>query len=466
MERQGLKIREIYEKLEAYDKQTVTVEGWAKTIRDQKAFAFIHLSDGSQFKPIQLVVNREAVDNYDLVVRAGTSAAFRVSGILHVTPEAKQACEIEVTSIEVVGESPADYPLQPKRHSPEFLRTIPHLRPRTNLFQAVFRLRSETAYAIHEFFHERAFVYVHTPILTGNDAEGAGEMFRVTNFDLGQPPRTDSGEIDYHEDFFAKPMMLTVTGQLHVEAFAQSFGNVYTFGPTFRAEHSNTPRHAAEFWMIEPEIAFADLEDNMNLAEDMMAFVLDKVLHRCPQELEFLNQFVDKTLIKRLETQSKAKFEKISYTDAIKLLEKENHRFKYPVSWGCDLQTEHERFLTEELFHSPVFVRDYPAEIKAFYMRLNEDGKTVAAMDGLVPGVGELIGGSQREERADYLDAMIRKKGLEPADYAWYQILRRYGSTKHAGYGVGFERLLMYLSGVNNIRDVLPYPRTTGQALY
>lgn len=459
-------LRELFKVYKELEGQEVLVRGWAKTIRDQKSFAFINLSDGTQFKTLQLVVSSDKFGENQELIRQGTSTAYEASGIVRLTPGSKQDFELEVTNLKVLGSCPPEYPLQPKRHSPEFLRTIPHLRPRTNLFQAAFRIRSEAAFAIHEFFHSRGFVYVHTPIITSDDAEGAGQMFNVSSLPLESLPLKDDGSVDFSQDFFSKACMLTVTGQLHVEAFAQAFTNVYTFGPTFRAEHSNTPRHAAEFWMIEPEISFADLNDDMNLAEDMLSFVLNRVLERCATELEFLNQFVDKNLLDRLQKQAKSNFARISYTDAIKELEKNNGQFKYPVTWGADIQTEHEKFLTDKVFNGPVFVHDYPADIKAFYMRINEDGKTVAAMDGLVPGIGELIGGSQREERIDKLIEMIERKGLKLEDYSWYVDLRRFGTSKHAGFGLGFERLIMYLTGINNIRDVLPYPRTTGQAMF
>lgn len=459
-------LRDLFKNYESLEGQEVIVKGWAKTIRDQKSFAFIHITDGTQFTPLQLVVSSDKYGKDQELIKQGTSTSYEAKGLVKLTPGAKQNFELEVTDLKVLGKCSGDYPLQPKRHSQEFLRTIPHLRPRTNLFQAAFRIRSEAAFAIHEFFHNRSFLYVHTPIITSDDAEGAGQMFNVTSLPLESLPLNKDGSVDFNQDFFGKSSMLTVTGQLHVEAFAQSFTNVYTFGPTFRAEHSNTPRHAAEFWMIEPEISFADLNDDMLLAEDMLNFVLNKILERCHTELEFLNQFVDKGLLARLEKQAKSKFERISYTEAIKILEKNNNNFKYPVSWGADIQTEHEKYLTDSIFNGPVFVHDYPADIKAFYMRINEDNKTVAAMDGLVPGIGELIGGSQREERYDKLLEMLERKNLKLEDYAWYADLRRFGTSKHAGFGLGFERLIMYLTGISNIRDVLPYPRTTGQAMF
>lgn len=447
------------------DKEVV-VSGWAKTIRDQKAFAFISLQDGSYQEPLQLVVNRDNVSNYDELVHQGTGTAYTAKGKIVLTPAAKQPLEMQVTELILVGDCPADFPLQPKRHTVEYLRTIPHLRMRTNLLQAIFRIRSEAAYAIHEFFHNRDFLYVHTPVITSNDAEGAGEMFQVTTLDLNNVPQTATGEVDYSQDFFAKKTFLTVTGQLHAEAFAQCFKNVYTFGPTFRAENSNTTRHAAEFWMIEPEISFADINDAMNLAEAMLKHIIKQVLTRCPSEIAMLNKFVDKELIERLNHVLNSDFARVTYTEAIDLLQKSKRKFKYPVTWGSDIQTEHERYLAEEVFKSPVFVTDYPAAIKAFYMRQNDDGKTVAAFDCLVPGVGEIVGGSQREERMEKLLQAYAQKGLNVEEYAWYNELRRYGSAPHAGYGLGFERILMYLTGVANIRDVELFPRTAGNAMY
>ncbi len=447
------------------DKECV-VSGWARTIRDQKAFAFIALQDGSYQQPLQLVVNRENVANYDELVHQGTGTAYTARGKIVLTPNAKQPLEMQVKEIVLVGDCPSDFPLQPKRHTVEYLRTIPHLRMRTNLLQAVFRVRSEAAFAIHEFFHSRDFLYIHTPLITTNDAEGAGEMFQVTSLDLNNLPLNEAGKVDYTQDFFNKKTYLTVTGQLHAEAFAQCFKNVYTFGPTFRAENSNTTRHAAEFWMIEPEISFADIEDAMNLAEDMLKHIIKRVLERCPSEMQMFNQFVDKGLLERLEHVANSNFARITYTEAIDLLKKADKKFKYAVDWGCDIQTEHERYLSEEVFKSPVFVTDYPSDIKAFYMRQNEDGKTVAAFDCLVPGVGEIVGGSQREERLERLEQAYLNKDLNVADYAWYNDLRRFGSTPHAGYGLGFERILMYLTGVSNIRDVELFPRTAGNAMY
>ena len=461
---QSLTVREIFRNTPAEDMQDVCVSGWVRTLRDSKAFAFIELNDGTFFKNLQIVAEAETLGNYADVVRFGVGAAIRVQGTLVLTPGAKQPFEIKATAIELVGACPPDYPLQKKRHSFEYLRTIAHLRPRTNAFSAVFRIRSLAAQAIHAFFHERDFVYVHTPIVTGSDCEGAGEMFRITTLDPENPPRDAQGNVDYSKDFFGKAANLTVSGQLNVETFALAFRNVYTFGPTFRAERSFTPRHAAEFWMIEPEIAFADLFDYMDLAEEMVRYVVSKVMEEAPEEMAFLSQFVDKGLIERLTLVSGSEFARVSYTDAIDILQKSGVEFEYPVSWGCDLQTEHERYLTEKHFCRPVFVYDYPKEIKAFYMRQNDDGKTVAAADLLVPGIGELIGGSQREERLDVLEARMEELGLEKDAYWWYLEMRKYGGVPHAGYGLGFERLIMYLTGMSNIRDVLPFPRTTGSA--
>jgi len=444
--------------------QQVTVCGWARTIRDMKTFGFIELNDGSCFKGIQIVFSADELDNYREIARQNVGAALQVRGEVVLTPEAKQPLEIRAREVRVEGASAPEYPLQKKRHSPEFLRTIQHLRPRTNLFSAVFRVRSAAAHAIHCFFQDRGFVYVHTPIITASDCEGAGEMFRVTALDLNNLPHTPDGAVDYSQDFFGKPANLTVSGQLNVENFALAFGRAYTFGPTFRAEHSNTQRHAAEFWMIEPEIAFADLNDNMALAEDMIKYAIQTVCSRCPDDMAFFNSFVDKGLLARLNHVATSDFARVSYTDAVEILQKSGKTFDYPVEWGCDLQTEHERFLTEQHFKKPVFVTDYPKEIKAFYMRLNDDDKTVAACDCLVPGIGEIIGGSQREERLDVLERRLDELGLDPKDYWWYLDLRRYGGAKHAGFGLGFERLVMYLTGVSNIRDVLPHPRTIGSA--
>ncbi len=452
--------------MEEYSGKTVVVGGWARSIRDSKAFGFIDLNDGSFFKGVQIVFERENIQNYDEIASLNVGSAVVVTGTLVLTPENKQPFEIKAQSIEVEGESTPDYPLQKKRHTVEYLREQAYLRPRTNLFSAVFRVRSEVAYAIHSFFHDRGFVYVHTPLLTASDCEGAGEMFRVTTLDVNNPPRNEDGSIDWSQDFFGKGANLTVSGQLEGETYAMAFGNIYTFGPTFRAENSNTARHAAEFWMIEPEIAFADLDDNMQLAWDMIQYIIGHVLDKCKAELEFFNSFVDKGLLDRLNTLAKSEYCKVTYTEAVDLLLKSGADFKYPVSWGCDLQTEHERYLTEQIFKMPVFVIDYPKEIKSFYMRLNDDGKTVAAMDLLVPGVGEIIGGSQREERLDVLLDRMKECNLNEEDYWWYVNLRRFGGTKHAGYGLGFERIIMYLTGVSNIRDVIPYPRTVGNCEY
>ena len=459
-------IREIYASPESFGGKTITVGGWVRNLRDSKAFGFIDLNDGSYFKSVQVVFEREIINNYDEIAGQNVGAALVVTGVLTLTPGAKQPFELKATDIAVEGTSTPDYPLQPKRHTVEYLREQAYLRPRTNLFSAVFRVRSEVAYAIHSFFNSRGFVYVHTPIVTCSDAEGAGEMFRVTTLDMDNPPRTEDGKIDYSQDFFGKSANLTVSGQLEGETYAMAFGNIYTFGPTFRAENSNTARHAAEFWMIEPEIAFADLDDNMQLAWDMIQYIIRHILENCPQEIEFFNKFVEKGLLDRLTTLANSEYKKVTYTEAVELLRKSGADFKYPVEWGIDLQTEHERYLTEQIFKCPVFVIDYPKEIKAFYMRLNDDGKTVAAMDLLVPGVGEIIGGSQREERIDVLTARMAECGLNEEDYWWYLNLRRFGGTKHAGYGLGFERIIMYLTGISNIRDVLPYPRTVGNAEY
>lgn len=461
------KIAAIYADAERYGGMTVTVGGWAKTIRDLKTFGFIELNDGSCFRNLQVVMDANILANYKEIAAQNVGAALIVIGEVVLTPEAKQPLELKATEIAVEGPSTPDYPLQKKRHSVEFLRTIQHLRPRTNLFNATFRVRSAAAFAVHEFFQSRGFTYVNTPIITGSDCEGAGEMFQVTTLDLENVPKTEDGKVDYSQDFFGKKTSLTVSGQLNAENFAMAFGDVYTFGPTFRAENSNTTRHAAEFWMIEPEMAFADLNDYMDNAEAMLKYVLKDVMATCPDELNMLNKFVDKGLLERLDHVANSNFARVTYTEAVEILEQAvaaGHKFDYPVSWGIDLQTEHERFLTEEHFKRPTFVTDYPAEIKAFYMRMNEDGKTVAAADCLVPGIGEIIGGSQREERLDLLEARIKDLGMNPEQYKYYLDLRRYGSCKHAGYGLGFERLVMYLTGVGNIRDVLPHPRTVGNA--
>ena len=446
------------------DGQTVTVCGWARTIRDMKTFGFIELNDGSCFKNLQVVMDANVLSNYKEIANQNVGAALIVTGTVVLTPEAKQPLEVKAATIAVEGPSAPDYPLQKKRHSVEFLRTIQHLRPRTNLFSAAFRVRSVAAHAIHCFFQDRGFVYVHTPIITASDCEGAGEMFQVTTLDLQNVPKNEDGTVDYTQDFFGKRANLTVSGQLNCENFAMAFGNVYTFGPTFRAENSNTARHAAEFWMIEPEMAFADLTDYMDVAEDMIKYIIQFVMERCPDEMNFFNSFVDKGLKERLEHVANSEFGRVSYTEAVEILKKHNDQFDYKVEWGCDLQTEHERFLTEQIYKRPVFVTDYPKEIKAFYMRLNDDGKTVAAADCLVPGIGEIIGGSQREERIDVLEGRIKELGMNPDDYWWYCDLRRYGSCRHAGYGLGFERMVMYLTGISNIRDVELHPRTVGNA--
>jgi len=452
-------VRELYKHSEEYLDKEITVGGWIRSLRDSKSFGFIVVSDGTCFQTLQIVYH-DNLDNFTEVSRLNVGTAIIAKGTLVATPEAKQPFEIQALSITVEGASAPDYPLQKKRHSFEYLRTISHLRPRTNTFQAVFRVRSLIAYAIHQYFQEQDFVYVHTPLITGSDCEGAGEMFQVTTLDLGNVPRTADGQVDFSQDFFSKPTNLTVSGQLNVEGYAMAFRNVYTFGPTFRAENSNTARHAAEFWMIEPEMAFADLDDDMRLAEGMLKYVIQYVLDHAPEEMNFFNQFVDKGLLDRLHNVLSSEFGRITYTEAIALLEQHNNKFDYKVSWGCDLQTEHERFLTEQLFKKPVFVTDYPKEIKAFYMKLNPDNKTVAAVDCLVPGIGEIIGGSQREDDYDKLVARMREMGLSEEDYSFYLDLRKYGSTRHAGFGLGFERCVMYLTGMSNIRDVIPFPRT------
>ena len=463
-------IRELYTCPPAQDLEGVRVSGWVRTMRESRTFAFIELNDGTYFRNLQLVLEEEKLANYREATRAiGVGAAIEAEGTLALTPEMKQPFELKVTKIEVVGESPSDYPLQKKRHTLEYLRTIQHLRPRANLFQCAFRVRSVAAQAIHRFFHDKGYLYVHTPLITGSDAEGAGEMFRVTTIDPDARPLTEDGRTDYKQDFFGKPVFnksanLTVSGQLNGETFAMAFRNIYTFGPTFRAEESYTPRHAAEFWMIEPEIAFATLKEDMDLQEEMVKYIIAAVLEECPEEMAFLNSFVDKGLIERLTFVRDSEFVRCSYTDAIRILQESGEKFEYPISWGSDLQTEHERYLTEKHFGKPVFVTDWPKEIKAFYMRMNEDGKTVAAADLLVPAVGELCGGSQREERYDVLKARIEELGMNPEDYWWYLELRKYGTAKHAGFGMGFERMIMYLTGIANIRDVLPFPRTTGSA--
>ena len=456
-----ISVRELFKNTSAYADKEITVGGWVRANRKSKQFGFISLNDGTYFTPVQ-VVYTDAMENFQEIAKVNIGAALIITGKLLLTPDAPQPFEIQAASVVVEGQSTGDYPMQKKRHSVEFLRTMPHLRPRTNLFQAVFRVRSLAAYAIHKFFQERDFVYVHTPLITGSDCEGAGEMFQVTTLDLNNVPKTEDGKVDFSKDFFGKPTNLTVSGQLNGETFAMAFKNIYTFGPTFRAENSNTTRHAAEFWMIEPEIAFADLDDDMRLAEDMIKYIISYVLEHAPEEMAFFNERVDTGLLERLNHVLNSDFGRITYTDAVKILEEHNDRFDYPVHWGSDLQTEHERFLTEEVFQRPVFVTDYPKDIKAFYMKLNPDGKTVAAMDCLVPGIGEIIGGSQREDNYDLLKARIEELGMREEDYDFYMDLRKYGSARHAGFGLGFERCVMYLTGVSNIRDVIPFPRTVG----
>ena len=452
-------VREIYKNRKAFLDKEVTVGGWVRSVRDSKTFGFIVLHDGSYFETLQIVYH-DKMANFDEVSKLNVGAAIIVKGTLVATPNAKQPFEIQAEEVTLEGASAPDYPLQKKRHSMEFLRTISHLRPRTNTFQAVFRVRSLCAYAIHQFFQERGFVYVNTPLITGSDCEGAGEMFQVTTLDLENVPKNQDGSVDFTQDFFNKKTSLTVSGQLNGETFAQAFRNIYTFGPTFRAENSNTTRHAAEFWMIEPEMAFADLQDDMDLAEAMLKYVINYVLEHAPEEMNFFNSFVDKGLLERLNHVTNSDFAHVTYTEAIELLEKNNDKFEYKVSWGCDLQTEHERYLTEQIFKRPVFVTDYPKEIKAFYMKMNDDNKTVAAMDCLVPGIGEIIGGSQREDDYDKLVQRMKELGLNEEDYDFYLDLRKYGSTRHAGFGLGFERCVMYLTGMGNIRDVIPFPRT------
>ncbi len=452
-------IRELFRSQQQFADKEVTIGGWVRSNRKSKAFGFIVMNDGTFFEPVQVVYG-DGLANFEEIGKINVGAALVITGTFVATPDAKQPFEIQAKEIQIEGTSSPDYPLQKKRHTFEYLRTISHLRPRTNTFEAVFRVRSLTAYAIHKFFQERDFVYVHTPIITGSDCEGAGEMFQVTSMNLNDLPRLEDGSIDYTQDFFGKPTNLTVSGQLNGETYAMAFKNIYTFGPTFRAENSNTTRHAAEFWMIEPEIAFADLEDDMMLAESMLKYIISYVLEHAPEEMAFFNQFVDKGLIERLEHVRNSDFARVSYTEAVKLLEKNNSKFDYKVSWGADLQTEHERYLTEKVFKRPVFVYDYPKEIKAFYMKLNEDEKTVAAVDCLVPGIGEIIGGSQREDDYDKLLLRIQELGLREEDYAFYLDLRKYGSARHAGFGLGFERCVMYLTGMQNIRDVVPFPRT------
>ncbi|MDD3217690.1 MAG: asparagine--tRNA ligase [Lachnospiraceae bacterium] len=452
-------IKEIYRNQEKYLNQEITIGGWVRSVRDSKTFGFMVVHDGSFFETLQ-VVYHDQMENFAEISKLNVGAAVIVKGTLVPTPQAKQPFEIQAEEVTVEGASAPDYPLQKKRHSMEYLRTISHLRPRTNTFQAVFRVRSLIAYAIHQFFQDRGFVYVHTPLITGSDCEGAGEMFQVTTMDLNNIPKTEDGKVDFTQDFFGKATNLTVSGQLNGETYAQAFRNIYTFGPTFRAENSNTTRHAAEFWMIEPEIAFSDLQDDMDLAESMLKYVINYVLENAPEEMQFFNSFIDKGLIERLKGVASASFAHVTYTEAVEILEKNNDKFDYKVSWGCDLQTEHERYLTEQIFKGPVFVTDYPKEIKAFYMKMNEDNKTVAAMDCLVPGIGEIIGGSQREDDYDKLVARMKELDLKKEDYEFYLDLRKYGSTRHAGFGLGFERCVMYLTGMGNIRDVIPFPRT------
>ena len=454
-------MRELFKNTAKYADTEIEIGGWVRNRRGSKQFGFIMLSDGTYFSPVQVVYN-DTIENFQEISKINIGAALIVKGTVILTPEAKQPFEIQAKTVTVEGPSTGDFPLQPKRHTMEFLRSIPHLRPRTNTFQAVFRVRSLAAMAIHQFFQERDFVYVHTPLITGSDCEGAGEMFQVTTMDLQNIPMTEDGKVDFSKDFFGKPTNLTVSGQLNGETFAMAFRNIYTFGPTFRAENSNTTRHAAEFWMIEPEMAFADLDDLLRVEEDMLKYIISYVLEHAPEEMNFFNQFVDKGLLDRLNNILSNDFGRITYTDAVALLEKHNDQFDYPVSWGCDLQTEHERYLTEVIFKKPVFVTDYPKEIKAFYMKLNPDGKTVAAVDCLVPGVGEITGGSQREDNYEILKAHIEELGMNPEDYGFYMDLRKYGSCRHAGFGLGFERCVMYLTGIGNIRDAIPFPRTVG----
>ena len=458
-------IRELFTDRPDHDIENVSVSGWVRTMRESKSFAFVELNDGSYFTNLQVVLEEGKLNNYREITGAisvGASVAF--TGTLEMTPEMKQPFELKPTKAEIVGVSPSDYPLQKKRHTLEYLRTIQHLRPRANLFQCAFRVRSVAAQAIHRFFHDKGYLYVHTPLITGSDAEGAGEMFRVTTLDADNPPRDKDGKVDFSQDFFGKPVSLTVSGQLNGEIFATAFRNIYTFGPTFRAEISYTPRHAAEFWMIEPEMAFCDLAGDLEIQEEMVKYIISAVLEECPEEMNFLNSFVDKGLIERLKGVRDASFAVCPYTEAIKILQESGEKFEYPIFWGSDLQTEHERYLTEKYFKRPVFVTDWPKEIKAFYMRANDDGKTVAAADLLVPAVGELCGGSQREERYDVLKARIEELGMKAEDYWWYLELRKYGTVPHSGFGMGFERMVMYLTGIANIRDVLPFPRTTKNA--
>ena len=459
-----IEIAKLYKNSADFSNAEVTVCGWVKTIRDSKSLGFMQLNDGSFFKDIQVVFEENHIENFKEVAKLNVGSAVRIKGIVVLTPEAKQPLEIQAREVFIEGKSTSDYPLQKKKHSLEYLRTIAHLRPRTNTFSAAYRVRSAAAYAIHKFFQEQGFIYAHTPIITGSDCEGAGEMFTITTLNLEKVPKTADGKVDYSQDFFQKHTSLTVSGQLEGECMAMAFGKIYTFGPTFRAEKSYTQRHAAEFWMIEPEIAFADLNECMEIAENMMKFIIRYVLETCPADMEFFNQFYDKELLSRLENFVNSDFGVVTYTDAVKILEENNDNFDYKVSWGIDLQTEHEKYLTEKIYKKPVFVIDYPKEIKSFYMRENEDGKTVSAMDLLVPGIGEIIGGSQREERLERLIARMEELNLPEEDYWWYLDLRRYGTAVHSGFGLGFERLIMYLTGISNIRDVLPFPRTTGTA--
>ena len=455
----NIEIKDLYRHSEKYFSKEVQVSGWVRTVRDSKTFGFIELNDGSFFKNLQVVFDNN-LNNFDEICKLTLSTSITVTGELVKTENAKQPFEVKANKINIIAMSSPEYPLQKKRHTMEYLRTIAHLRPRTNTFNAVFRVRSAASYAIHKFFQEQNFVYVHTPLITGSDAEGAGEMFNVNSFDLNDVPKTEDGKVDFSKDFFGKSAHLTVSGQLNGETFAHAFKNIYTFGPTFRAENSNTVKHAAEFWMIEPEMCFADLKDDMDIAEAMLKYIINYVLETCPEEMEFFNSFIDNTLLDRLHNVLNSEFGRITYTDAVKELEKHNSEFDYKVSWGVDLQTEHERYLSEKIFKKPVFVTDYPAEIKAFYMKLNPDGKTVAATDCLAPGIGEIIGGSQREDSLEKLQAKIKDLNMDEKDYWWYLDLRRYGSVPHSGFGLGFERLIMYITGMQNIRDVIPFPRT------
>lgn len=464
MQKDFLEVKSLYRKSEEYAGKKVCIAGWIRTARISKSFGFIELNDGSFFKNIQIVVDENKLDNFKKISKLAISSAILVEGELVKVDNAKNPIEIHATKLIVEGDSDSSYPLQKKKHTFEYLRTIAHLRPRSNTFSAVFRVRSVVAFALHKFFNERNFVYAHTPLITGSDTEGAGEMFQVTTLDMANPPLTEDGKIDYSQDFFGRPTNLTVSGQLNGEIMALAFRNIYTFGPTFRAENSYTGRHASEFWMVEPEIVFADLEDLMELAEDMIKFVINYVLENCPEEMAFFNSFIDKGLFERLDKIVSSDFVRITYTEAVDILLKSGHKFEYPVEWGCDLQTEHERYITEEVYNAPVFVTDYPKDIKAFYMRMNDDGKTVRAMDLLVPGVGEIIGGSQREERYDVLMDKIRDMGLNEEEYWWYLELRKFGTATHSGFGLGFERIIMYLTGMSNIRDVIPFPRTPKNA--